>query len=108
MTTFIYFIIAMVILYIVKLLISGFDITELISYLIMAVLLVSHVYLSTRKKAILGIVIPIFFVISFYPVYKLINPVGATLVVLIGSYVITLGCFFGVWYRARKNKDDFS
>lgn len=85
MTTFICFVIAMVILYIMRLLTGGFDITELTSYLLM-LLLGTHVYLSTRKKVIYGIVIPIFIVVSFYPVYKLTNPAGITLAVLIGLY----------------------
>ena len=52
MTTFICFVIAMVILYIMRLLTGGFDITELTSYLLMVLLLGTHVYLSTRKKVI--------------------------------------------------------
>ena len=102
MTTFICFVIAMVILYIMRLLTGGFDITELTSYLLM-VLLGTHVYLSTRKKAIYGIVIPIFIVVSFYPVYKLTNPAGITLAVLIGLYIIALGSCLGIWYKARKS-----
>ena len=102
MTTFICFVIAMVILYIMRLLTGGFDITELTSYLLM-VLLGTHIYLSTRKKAIYGIVIPIFIVVSFYPVYKLTNPAGITLAVLIGLYIIALGSCLGIWYKARKS-----
>ena len=102
MTTFICFVIAMVILYIMRLLTGGFDVTELTSYLLM-LLLGTHVYLSTRKKAIYGIVIPIFIVVSFYPVYKLTNPAGITLVVLIGLYILTLGSLLGIWYKARKS-----
>lgn len=103
MTTFICFVIAMVILYIMRLLTGGFDVTELTSYLLMVLLLGTHVYLSTRKKAIYGIVIPIFIVVSFYPVYKLTNPAGITLVVLIGLYIIALGGCLGIWYKARKS-----
>ena len=103
MTTFICFVIAMVILYIMRLLTGGFDVTELTSYLLMLMLLGTHVYLSTRKKAIYGIVIPIFIVVSFYPVYKLTNPAGITLVVLIGLYILTLGSLLGIWYKARKS-----
>ncbi len=102
MTTFICFVIAMVILYIMRLLTGGFDITELTSYLLM-LLLGTHVYLSTRKKVIYGIVIPIFIVVSFYPVYKLTNPAGITLAVLIGLYIIALGSCLGIWYKARKS-----
>ena len=103
MTTFICFVIAMVILYIMRLLTGGFDVTELTSYLLMLMLLGTHVYLSTRKKVIYGIVIPIFIVVSFYPVYKLTNPAGITLVVLIGLYILTLGSLLGIWYKARKS-----
>ena len=103
MTTFICFVIAMVILYIMRLLTGGFDVTELTSYLLMVLLLGTHIYLSTRKKAIYGIVIPIFIVVSFYPVYKLTNPAGITLVVLIGLYTIALGSCLGIWYKARKS-----
>lgn len=103
MTTFICFVIAMVIIYAMRLLTGGFDKTELISFLLMVVLLGSHVYLSTRKKEIFGIVIPIFLVVSFYPVYKVIKPEGTALVVLIGLYVIALGSCLYIWYKARKN-----
>ena len=71
----------------------------------MMVLLGSHVYLSTRKKAIFGIVIPIVIVVSFYPVYKLMNPAGTTLVILIGLYAISLGCCLYIWYKARRTND---
>lgn len=54
----------------------------------MIILLGSHVYLSTRRKAIYGIVIPIFIIASFYPVYKIMNPVGITFFVLIVLYMI--------------------
>lgn len=70
MTTFICFVIAIVIIYVMRVFTGGFDITELVSFLLMIVLLGSHVYLSTRKKAIFGIVVPIFIIVSFYPVYK--------------------------------------
>ncbi len=103
MTTFICFVIAMVFIYVMRLLTGGFDMTELTSFLLMVVLLGSHVYLSTRKKAIFGIVIPIFIVVSFYPVYKMMNPVNTTLVALIGLYAIALGSCLYIWYKARKN-----
>lgn len=103
MTTFICFVIAMVFICIMRLLTGGFDVEELLSFILMIVLLGSHVYLSTRKKAIYGIAIPIFIVASFYPVYKMMNPVSTTLVVLIGLYVIVLGNCLYIWYKARKN-----
>lgn len=95
----------MVFIYTMRLFTGGFDATELLSFLLMIVLLGSHVYLSTRKKAIFGIVIPIVIVASFYPVYKLMNPVGATLVILIGLYAISLGCCLYIWYKVRKTDD---
>ena len=105
MTTFICFVIAMAIIYIMRLFTGGFNATELLSFILMIVLLGSHVYLSTRKKAIWGIVIPVIIVASFYPVYKLINPVGTILVILIGLYAISLGCCLHIWYKARKTND---
>lgn len=105
MTTFICFMIAMVFLYIMKLATGGFDFTEFVSFLLMIILLGGHVYLSTRKKAIWGAVVPVVIVASFFPVYKLINPDGRTLIVLILLYAIALvSCLF-IWYRARKTKD---
>lgn len=103
MTMFICFLIAVVLLYIMRLLNGGFDLTELLSFLMMIVLLGSHVYLVTRKKAIWGIVIPIFIVASFYPTYKLIDPVGEMFVLLIVLYLIVLGSCLYIWYKARKN-----
>lgn len=105
MTTFICFVIAMAIIYIMRLFTGGFNATELLSFILMIVLLGSHVYLSTRKKAIWGIVIPVIIVASFYPVYKLITPVGTILVILIGLYAISLGCCLYIWYKARKTND---
>ncbi len=105
MTMFICFVIAMVFIYVMRLFTGGFDITELLSFILMMVLLGSHVYLSTRKKAIFGIVIPIVIVVSFYPVYKLMNPAGTTLVILIGLYAISLGCCLYIWYKARRTND---
>lgn len=105
MTTFICFVIAMVFIYVMRLFTGGFNPTELLSFILMIVLLGSHVYLSTRKKVISGIVIPIVIVASFYPVYKLMNPVGTKLVILIGLYAISLGCCLYIWYKARKTND---
>lgn len=105
MTMFICFVIAMVFIYVMRLFTGGFDITELLSFILMMVLLGSHVYLSTRKKAIFGIVIPIVIVVSFYPVYKLMNPAGTTLVILIGLYAISLGGCLYIWYKARRTND---
>lgn len=105
MTMFICFVIAMVFIYVMRLFTGGFDITELLSFILMMVLLGSHVYLSTRKKAIFGIVIPIVIVVSFYPVYKLMDPAGTTLVILIGLYAISLGCCLYIWYKARRTND---
>lgn len=95
----------MIFIYIMRLFTGGFDATELLSFLLMMILLGSHVYLSTRKKAIFGIVVPIVIVASFYPVYKLMNPVGTTFVILIGLYAISLGCCLHIWYKARKTND---
>lgn len=105
MTTFICFVIAMIFLYIMRLFTGGFDFTELLSFFLMMALLGGHVYLSTRKKAILGIIVPIFIVVSFYPVYKMISPVGITLVILIGLYGIALGGCLYIWYKARKENN---
>lgn len=102
MTTLICFVIAMVFIYIMRLFTGGFDEIELLSFLLMIILLGSHVYLSTRKKAIFGIVIPIVIVASFYPVYNLMNHIGTTLVIFIVLYAISLGCCLYIWYKARK------
>ena len=107
MTTFICFVIAMVFIYVMRLFTGGFNITELLSFLLMIVLLGSHVYLSTRKKAVYGIVIPIFIIASFYPVYKMMNPAGTTFLVLTVSYMIALGSCIYIWYKARKAITDF-
>ena len=82
---------------------GGFNATELLSFLIMIALLGSHVYLSTRKKAIFGIVIPLFIAATFYPIYQFITPVGTALIMLVVLYVIALGCCFYIWYKARKS-----
>lgn len=103
MITFICFVIAMVFIYVIRLFTGGFDIKELLSFLLMMVLLGSHVYLSTRKKAIFGIVIPIFVIASFYPVYKMMNPIGTTLIVLIVLYLVAFGGCLYIWYKARKS-----
>jgi len=108
MTTFICFVIAMVFLYIMRLFTGGFNATELLSFILMVVLLGSHVYLSTRKRAIYGIVIPLLLAASFYPVYKLMHPAGMTLVVLICMYVAAIGCCLYIWYKARKDNENMS
>lgn len=92
----------MAFLYMMKLFTGDFDMIELLSFLIMMVLLGGHVYLSTRKKAVYGIVVPVFIAVSFYPVYKLIEPNGTAFFLLIGLYVIALGCCLGIWYNAEK------
>ena len=69
MTTFICFLIAMAVIYIVMLCANGFDINTSISFLIMFILLGSHVYLVTRKKSIYGIIVPLLIIVSFYPIY---------------------------------------
>lgn len=63
----------------------------------------SQVYLSTRKKAIFGMVIPLLMMVPFYPVYKWINPAGTILILLIVLYVIAIGSCLYIWYKARKN-----
>lgn len=103
MTTFICFIIAMVIIYFLRLLTGGFDFNELLSFLIMMGLLGSHVYLSTRKRAIWGMVIPLVILASFYLIYRWMKPEGSTLVILIMLYAIAFGCTLYIWYKARKN-----
>lgn len=103
MTTFICFVIAMVIIYIIMIFTRGFDLNTSLSFLIMFALLGSHVYLVTRKKSIWGIIIPLIIVGSFYPVYKLTTPAGTTLVILIALYIIALGCCLYIWYKARKD-----
>lgn len=106
MTTFICFAIAMIILYFSKLFTTGFNLTELLSYLIMMAVVGLHVYLSTRKYAWLGVIVPLLIVISFYPVYKLTHPVDTVLIGLTGLYVIAFsGCLY-VWYKARKDGSD--
>lgn len=105
MTILICFAIAMVFIYVIRLFTGGFNITELLSFLLMIVLLGSHVYLSTRRKAIYGIVIPIFIIASFYPVYQIMNPVGITFFVLIVLYMIALGSCIYIWYKARKSNN---
>lgn len=105
MTTFICFVIAMVIMYILELFNGGFDMNELLSFIIMIVLLGSHVYLSTRKRAGWGIIIPLLIAASFYPVYRLISPAGTQAVVLAVIYLIALVCCFYIWFKARKDKN---
>lgn len=100
--TFICFVIAMVFLYIVKLFTGGFDLTELMSFVLMVILVGTHVYLSTKKK-FLGIVIPIFIIISFYPVYKMVSPTDIELISLVVAYIIALGSCIFIWYKARKD-----
>lgn len=106
MTTYICFVIAMVILYVMKLFSGGFELTELLAYLIMILVMGFHVYLSTRKKAVWGIVVPGFIIASFYPVYRIIAPIGATRVILMGMYIIALVCCVYVWCRARKDNNN--
>lgn len=106
MTAFICFLIAMAVIYIVMLSTNGFDLNASLSYWIMFILLGSHVYFVTRKKAIYGIIVPVFIIVSFYPVYQLINPAGATLILLIGLYASALGCCLYIWYKARKDHSD--
>ena len=105
MTTFICFVIAMAIIYIMRLSTGGFNATESLSFILMIVLLGSHVYLSTRKKAMYGIIVPLLIIVSFYPIYQLTNPTGTTLILLIGLYAISLGCCLYIWYKARKTSD---
>jgi len=50
-------------------------------------------------------VIPIFIIASFYPVYKIMNPVGITFFVLIVLYMIALGSCIYIWYKARKSNN---
>lgn len=102
MTMFICFAIAMVFLYLMQLFSGGFNFRELLSFLIMFALLGSHVYLVTRKKAIFGLIVPTFILLSFYPVYQIIDPAGKELVILIGIYAIALGCSLYLWRKARK------
>lgn len=103
MTTFICFAIAMAILYIMQVFSGGFDFEELLSFIIMMALLGGHVYLSTRRKVFLGGVIPTLLILSFYPVCKMINPVGSQLFILIGGYLVAIGCCLYIWYKARKD-----
>lgn len=103
MTTFICFLIAMAVIYIVMLCTNGFDLNTSLSFLIMFILLGSHVYLVTRKRAIYGIIVPVFIIVSFYPVYQLINPAGTTLILLISLYAIALGGCLYIWYKARRD-----
>ena len=103
MKNFICFVIAMALIYIIKFVTGGLDAEGFLSYFLMVALLGSHVYLSTRKRAIFGIVIPIVTVASFYPIYQHMHPTSIKLAVLIGMYVIVLGMLFFIWYQVRKN-----
>lgn len=103
MKNFICFVIAMTLIYIIKFVTGGLDAEGFLSYFLMVALLGSHVYFSTRKRAIFGIVIPIVIVASFYPIYQLMHPTSIKLAVLIGMYVIVLGMLFFIWYQVRKN-----
>ena len=105
MTTFMCFIIAMAVLYIVQVSSGGFDLKTFLSFIITVALLGIHVYLSTRKKAILGIAVPLVLILSFYPVYKLIHPSDTQTVILSGAYLIAIGCSLYIWYKARKDKN---
>ena len=104
MTTFICFMIAMVFLYVMRLFSGGFDLKELLSFVIMVVILGSHVYLCTRKKAILGCVVPIIILASFFPVYRIMAPVSSTtLMILLCLYMVAIGSCLYIWYKARKD-----
>ena len=103
MKNFICFVIAMALIYIIKFVTGGLDAEGFLSYFLMVALLGSHVYLSTRKRAIFGIVIPIVIEASFYPIYQLMHSTSIKLAVLIGMYVIVLGMLFFIWYQVRKN-----
>ena len=78
MTTFICFVIAMTIVYLMKLLDGGFDLKELLAFILMVALLGSHVYLSAGKRAVYGLAVPAVIVISFFPVYKMTAPSGVS------------------------------
>ena len=103
MNTFICFGIAMAGIYIMRLLTGGFNLTELISYILMVGLLGAHVYLCTRKRVVWGIVIPVLIVISFYPMCRVMRPSGTVLAVLIGLYAAALGSCLYIWSKARKD-----
>lgn len=107
MTTFICFVIAMTIVYLMKLLDGGFDLKELLAFILMVALLGSHVYLSAGKRAVYGLAVPAVIVISFFPVYKMTAPSGDELAFLIlGYFIAVIGCVF-IWYRVRKgNRED--
>lgn len=103
MTTLICFTIAMICILIINLLNGGFQAREFPAYIIMVILLGTHVYFSTRKKVLWGIVIPIFIALTFYPVYRIINPTGTEVIMLVGLYVIAFSLSLIIWYQARKN-----
>ncbi len=103
MTIYICFVIAMIFIYIIELLNGGFKLKEFLAYFIMMALLGAHVYFTTRKKALWGIIVPTFIVVSFYPVNKLINPVGVENIVLIGLYLIVFILTLFIWYKARES-----
>lgn len=108
MTTLICFIIAMTILYFIELSDGGFNIDDLMAYLIAVVILGLHTYLCTRKSVIWGAVVPILVLASFYPVYRLIEPTGSSLFMLICLYAIILVLCLYLWrdIRKKKSKED--
>lgn len=103
MTTLICFIIAMTILYFIELSDGGFNMEDLMVYLLTTAFLGIHTYLCTRKRAIWGIVFPIFVCASFYPVYQLINPTGSSLIILVGMYAIVLVLSLYLWRNIRRS-----
>lgn len=108
MTTLICFIIAVTILYFIELSDGGFNTDDFMAYLIAVVILGLHTYLCTRKSAIWGAVVPILVCASFYPVYRLIEPTGSSLFMLICLYVILLVLCLYLWrgIRKKKSKED--
>jgi len=100
---FLCFAIAIAILYFTRLLTGGFDQNSFLSFMIMIGLLGTHVYLTTRKKAVFGIIVPIFLVLSFYPVCKMTNPSKSQFIILSCFYIIALVCFLYICYKARED-----
>lgn len=100
---FICFVIAMAVIYLMQLFDGGFDLKELLAFVLMVLLLGSHVYLSTGKRAVYGLAVPAVLLVSFIPVYKMTDPSGSELAFLILGYIIAVGSCIFIWYRARRD-----
>ncbi len=103
MKHFLNYLIVMTLLYIFMVMQNGFDSDTTLSFIVVLVILGGHVYLITRKHAILGIIIPSVIAISIYPAYQIISPKGAEIVVFVALYVITEVQAIWIWRIVRKD-----